>query len=111
MTDDDLRQRFSELRAEEMRRVPPFTVPRPQPRARWKLQLAAAALFVLIMMIGLVLRPRRQTTFSPADHATARSIAAWHAPTDALLKTPGSEILSSMPAIPDLDLPTEGVTP
>ena len=110
MNDDDLRQRFDELRMEESRRVPPFAVPRPQPRARWRLQLAAAALLLLII-VAVTLSTRRETTFSPADHAVAQSISAWRAPTDVLLETPGREVLRSSPSIPDLHLPTEGAMP
>lgn len=110
MNDDDLRQQFEELRAEEMRRVPPFTVPRPQPRARWKLQLAAAALLLLVVL-GVTLHVRQETAFSSADHAVAQSLSAWRAPTDVLLDTPGHELLSSSPAIPDPHLPTEGAMP
>ncbi len=100
MTDDDLRQRFHELRNEELRKVPPFAISRPRPRFGWRVQLAAAALLLLIL-IGVLVRGRRETTFSPSDHAVARSIDAWRAPTDTLLKTPGSELLRSVPAIPD----------
>ena len=107
MIDDeaDLRRRFDELRIEEQRQVPRFAMARPRPR--WTLRLAAAVLLLLIVVIGVALRTRRETTFSPADHAIVQSLDAWRAPTDALLAPPGSEILSSLPAIPDL----QGVTP
>jgi hypothetical protein len=77
----DLKERFDELRDEERRGVPRFTV-RERGRTfgyRW-----AFALLLLVLVVAI--RPHRTTTFSDADREAARSITAWHAPTDVLLK-------------------------
>jgi hypothetical protein len=97
----DLRERFQELREAERRLAPRFGLPRPRrliPRRRFA---TAAALILLAIVVLFSLRSRR-TTFSASDRAAVHTIAAWHPPTDFLLQTPGSEILVSTPAIPDV---------
>jgi hypothetical protein len=100
--DTDLRERFAQLRAEERVRIPRFA-PRYRPERRptaWRL-ITAPALLLLVIMLILMARPRR-TSFSESDRIAARSVAAWHPPTDFLLHTPGSELLTTTPRIPDL---------
>jgi hypothetical protein len=93
---NDLRRRFEELREEERTSVPRFAIPSPrQPNRRPLLALA-----VLLLVVIALLFPRHSETFTPADRAAARSIAEWHAPTDFLLRTPGRELLTSVPSIP-----------
>lgn len=104
MIDDesDLRERFAQLRAEERPAVPRFGV---ESRGRtrpviWR-AIAATAALLLIAIITITLRSR-PTKFSATDRAAVRSVAAWHPPTDFLLRTPGSEMLTTTPRIPDL---------
>ncbi len=104
MIDDegDLRPRFQELRDEERRFAPRFRVAPPLRRlAPRRLITAAAALILLVLVVTISVRSRK-TTFSASDRAAVRSIAAWHPPTDFLLRTPGSEILLTTPVIPDV---------
>jgi len=56
----------------------------------------------VLVVSGITLRRRGATTFSDSDRAAARSIAAWHAPTDVLLRAPGRQLLTTTPRIPDL---------
>jgi len=77
---DDLKERFDELRDEERRRVPPFTIRRRAARLSYRWVFA-----LLLVVLLVVIRPHR-TTFSEADLAAARSIGTWHPPTDVLLK-------------------------
>lgn len=115
--DDELRQRFEELRAAEARGVPAFH--RGPPPARHFVALrflaAASALFVLLTFLAFVIRPRWQrTTFSGFDRAVTRSISSWRPPTEFLLRTPGREMLATTPLIPDLTdvpLPPKGALP
>jgi len=107
MNETDLRTRFHELREEEREAAPPFArvARRPAPRRR-RLVPAFAMLFLLAVVIGVVtLRPRPETSFSAADTEAARAIGAWRAPTDSLLHPPGSEVLTSLPAIPSKGVP------
>ncbi len=93
MHDAELRDAFHRLREEEMARAPRFR-PRPaatHPSIVWRF----AAALLLIVAIALVLPLRRNP---PA----VESIVTWKAPTDVLLRTPGREVLSTVPRIPDL---------
>ena len=98
----NLHERFAELRAEERRVVPRFdAMPRERRRrVAWRM-IAAAATLLLIVGISIMIRPH-PTKFSDSDRAAARSVAEWHPPTDFLLRTPGSDMLTSTPRIPDL---------
>jgi hypothetical protein len=104
MTDEesDLRGRFAQLRAEERFGVPRFAwEPRtPRRHVPWRAIAATAALLVIVMITGII--RWRSTRFSDSDRAAVRSVAAWHPPTDFLLRTPGNEILATTPRIPDL---------
>jgi hypothetical protein len=53
----------------------------------------SSAAFVVLMIVCVVLavRPHR-TTFTPADSAAAHAIAAWHPPTDVLLRMPSTGV-------------------
>jgi hypothetical protein len=99
--ESDLRERFARLRAEEQSVVPRFE---PEPRLRrrrvgWRLITATAVLLLAVFITTIRIRPTR---FSDSDRAAARSVADWHPPTDFLLRTPGGEMLSTTPRIPDL---------
>jgi len=100
MTDEegDLRERFALLRAEERPGVPRFAWERRTPRRHvpWRAIAATAALLVIVM-ITVVIR-WRATRFSDSDRAVVRSVAAWHPPTDFLLRMPENEILTTTPA-------------
>lgn len=103
--DSDLRERFAQLRAEERRGIPRFDS---EPRGRkrhvaWRLIAATVALLLVVIMTVTTISIRSHpTTFSDSDRAVVRSVADWHPPTDFLLRTPGSEMLTTTPRIPDL---------
>ena len=101
MNDDELHERFAQLRAEERGAVPRFHL---QPRTRrpvlWRAVAATAAL-LLIAIVAITIHSH-PTTFSDTDRAAVRSVAAWQPPTGFLLRTPGSEMLTTTPRIPDL---------
>ncbi|HXH38198.1 MAG TPA: hypothetical protein VNN08_06195 [Thermoanaerobaculia bacterium] len=97
MDDPELRNAFHRLRDAEIARAPRFRLPmtRPVPRwlAIWRPALAAALLLIVITVFVLPSRHRA---------ADVGSIVTWKAPTDVLLRTPGSELLSTLPRIPDI---------
>ena len=100
--DADLRERFAQLRAEERIGIPRFE---PVPRRRkhpvgWRM-IAATATLLLVVILTITVRSH-PTRFSDSDRAVVRSVAVWHPPTDFLLRTPGSEMLTTTPRIPDL---------
>jgi hypothetical protein len=81
----NLQERFAELREEERHAIPPFAPSAPA-RSTWWRPAAAAFTVLLIVCVVLAVRPHR-TTFTPADRAAARAVAAWRPPTDVLLRT------------------------
>ena len=87
----DLSELFHRLRDEELP-IARFQLPagnrQPATGNRW---LAFAA--VALMAIVIAVHHRRPPV--------TESIVTWKAPTDFLLRTPGSEVLSSVPQIPE----------
>ena len=100
----ELRKRFEELRAEDGRWIPPFHPVTSGPRFALQRLIAVAAVFCLLLasLAALITIRSRRTTFSDSDRLVVRSIAAWRPPTAFLLRTPGSEILMTTPALPDV---------
>ena len=105
MTDDsEIRHRFAQLREADRERAPSFAQISGRTRARRssgamrpvRALVIGSAAAVLIAAVWLAnARP-----FSSSTHAQAiATIAAWRAPTDILLRTPGSELLGAMPAL------------
>ena len=84
-----MRELFHRLRDEELAHVPPFQVARPTPS--WRPLLVALAI-VVVTIVAIVHHRRPPVT---------ESIVTWKAPTDFLLRTPGSELLSTVPRIPE----------
>lgn len=107
LDESELRRRFTQLRAADQERAPGFAhiYGRARARARararqsWRVTLRvrplviAAAAAVAIAAIGLTY------SRSVAPSAVAPEIVTWRAPTDVLLRTPGSELLTWMPAL------------
>jgi hypothetical protein len=101
MDEREIRQRFAQLREVDRARTPGFAQTYARARSRrhwlatvqlWPLVIGAAAA-VAIAAIWL----EHGRSFSPSTPAPA--IATWRAPTDILLRTPGSELLGAMPAL------------
>src|SRR6266576_3469750 len=96
MNDAELRNAFHRLRDEEMAHTPRFRRPVAvaRPMIAWRF---ATALLLLLFVAALTLPFRER----PAE---VESIVTWKAPTDVLLRTPGSELLSTVPRIPERNL-------
>ena len=88
---DGLRARFAELRDEERGATPAFAAgggtPPGQPARRRRSAVAFALLLLIVIFFS-----KRHTTFTPEDRAAARAIAAWHPPTDFLLRMPSTGV-------------------
>lgn len=93
----DLRARFHTLRTEEAARAAPFTAPpaRPARVGRAPRRLAAAA---AVAAAAVLLWTATRQGAEP-DRFQLLSAAAWRAPTDFLLETPGRELLRDLPAV------------
>jgi hypothetical protein len=101
MDESELRRRFAQLREADRERAPSFARIYSLARARrsWRATLRVrplvigAAAAVAIAAVWLA----HARSFSPS--AVTPTIATWRAPTDVLLRTPGSELLGAMPAL------------
>jgi hypothetical protein len=102
--DSEIRQRFAQLREADRESAPSFAQIYGRGRARRKLAAmprvrplligaAAAAVFAAIWLAKA--RSFSRSTTAP----TIATITTWRAPTDILLRTPGSELLGTMPAL------------
>jgi hypothetical protein len=104
MDDTEIHRRFAQLRETDRESVPGFAQIYGRGRARRRLGampragplVIGAAAVVLIAAVWIVnARSVSRSTTVP----TIATIAAWRAPTDVLLRTPGSELLGAMPAL------------
>jgi len=91
--DDDLREAFARLREVDAQQTPRIAMPCAQPQRR-RFMMPAIAAVLLLMTIVLIYVSR--TKPAPVD---AIRIETWRAPTDFLLKTPGSDLTSSVPRL------------
>lgn len=94
--EDELRERFAELREYERSRTPALQLPRSGSSPRRGSRVArvgrAAGIAIAATVAVVVLLSRRE---APAE----MSITEWQAPTDVLLLMPGTEWLTEMPTL------------
>ena len=102
--ESEIRQRFARMREADRERVPSFAQTYARARTRRSLgatvpvrPLAIGA--VAAVVIAAVWLGSARSFSSHAVTPTIAAIAAWRAPTDVLLRTPGSELLGAMPAL------------
>jgi len=102
MDESEIRDRFAQLREADRERAPGFAQTYARTRRagfaihRVRPLMIGAAAATVIAVIWLA----NARSFSPSTATPAiAAIAAWRAPTDALLRTPGSELLGAMPAL------------
>ncbi len=101
MDENELRSRFAQLREADRGRSPTFAQVYGRARARRSLRairrvrplVIGAAAAVGIAAVALAYAR------SSSPSAATPEIATWRAPTDVLLRTPGSELLGEMPAL------------
>ncbi len=111
MNETDLRTRFARLRRELTTRTPPFGMllerepaRAPAPRA-WTPGLAVVSLCLLALgLLWLGGRPSRTSEWGKAVESVAETFATWGTPTDVLLRSPGPDLISTLPAF---DLPSQ----
>ena len=101
MDENEIRQRFRQLRESDRVRAPNFAQIYGRTRARRSSRAAPRVRPLLIdallaAVIGAVFTWHSQ---SSAPSTATETIATWRAPTDILLRTPGSELLGTMPAL------------
>ena len=101
MDDGEIRNRFAQLREADRVRAPGFAQTYARARShrsrrairRVRPLVIGAAAAVVIAAVWMT----NARSFSPST--STPTIATWRAPTDVLLRTPGSELLGAMPAL------------
>jgi len=102
MDDSKIRDRFAELREADRAHAPGFaqTFARARARESWRATRRVRPLVIATaagVLIAAVWLGGHSRSFSPST--VTPTIATWRAPTDVLLRTPGSELLGTMPAL------------
>jgi hypothetical protein len=97
--DSKLRRAFADLRQLDKRSTPEFDALLRRPsrrsvsRMRSGMAMLATSLVVVLVLVVIARRPSRDVS------TPMQSISEWRAPTDVLLRTPGVEIIQSMPSL------------
>lgn len=106
--DAELREQFQRLKRQDEGMAPSFSSQWDElnPRARtyrgWTLnyRLAGAALAILLLAgILLAIHNRGQARLAKPPEATLAELSGWRAPTDWLLRTPGGQLLQTVPRL------------
>ena len=101
MNETEIRDRFAQLREADRESAPGFAQTYARARSRRSLHatqrvrplvIGAAAAAVIAAVWFASARSVSRSTTTP-------TIATWRAPSDVLLRTPGSELLGAMPAL------------
>ncbi|MDB4912379.1 MAG: hypothetical protein JWM95_23 [Gemmatimonadetes bacterium] len=95
--DDDIRKRFAALRNADANAAPAVDVLLARPRVRdarpFALAAVAAVAAAVFVAVGIQLRDPKEPP------RTGMSILEWRSPTASLLKTPGSELIHTVPTM------------
>jgi hypothetical protein len=105
--DEDLRSIFQEIRAEDARTAPSLRNVlragdvRSLAKARWlrPLRLAAAVGAVGAVALVLLVPGRSRQPAEPGPGSGLETSGMWRAPSDFLLSTPGTEVVSDLPSL------------
>ena len=97
----ELRRRFAQLREADRDRAPSFaqTYGRRRARRSWRARVRARPIVIGAAAAVAIAAVWLTYSRSFATSAATPTIATWRAPTDVLLRTPGSELLAARPAL------------
>lgn len=108
MHDDELRSRFAELRAADEAGAPDFRgvldraaqrtpgISRTGWRSPSRITISLAVAAAVVFAIGLTIQSRQRRAFVPVN------LSIWTSPTASLLRTPGSELITSPILVPSM---------
>ncbi len=107
--EEKIRQLFHKLRQEDEQLASPFIRDWEAARSRagarprfFPFNAAATTTAILILLSAfslILLKPSLQPAAPPSPWESTSSILLWQAPTDFLLRTPGSELVKAVPEI------------
>jgi hypothetical protein len=99
--DSEIRQRFARLREADQESAPSFAQTYGRARAGRSLRTTRRVRPLVIATAAAVAIAAVALSYarSSSSSAVTPEITSWRAPTDVLLRTPGSELLGEMPAL------------
>ena len=99
--DSEIRQRFARLREADQKSAPSFAQTYGRARAHRSLRATRRVRPLVIATAAAVVIAAVALSYSRSSSSSAGTpeITTWRAPTDVLLRTPGSELLGEMPAL------------
>jgi hypothetical protein len=104
--DRELRELFTETRADDFGRTPPFErvlrgrAPSPMTSRRLGLRVAlAGGVLILLVAVAALTVLRGPRDMDAEALALAQQVSAWRSPTDFLLDIPAAEYLTAVPRI------------
>jgi hypothetical protein len=101
MDDNEIRQRFARLRKADQESAPTFAQTYGRAPARRSLRATRRVRPLVIATTAAVAIAAVALSYARSSSSSAGTseITTWRAPTDVLLRTPGSELLGEMPAL------------
>jgi len=99
MDDSEIRHRFAQLRESDRERAPSFAQTYGRARRRFGAMPRVPPLAIAMAATVFIAAVWLANTRSVSRPTPTPTIATWRAPTDVLLRTPGSELLGTMPAL------------
>jgi hypothetical protein len=99
--DREIRQRFAQLREADQESAPSFAQTYGRARARRSMRAISRVQPLVIGAAAAVTIAAVALSYARSSSSSAGTpeITTWRAPTDVLLRTPGSELLGEMPAL------------
>jgi hypothetical protein len=99
MDENEIRRRFAQLRESDQVGAPSFAQTYVRARSRRTPGALRVSTVLIAAAAAILIAGLWQANSRSLSPSTTTAIATWRAPTDVLLRTPGSELLGAMPAL------------
>ena len=99
MEENEIRRRFAQLRESDRVGAPSFAQTYAHALSRRTSGLLRVSTLLIAAAAAILIVGVWQANSRWLSPSTTTAIATWRAPTDVLLRTPGSELLGTMPAL------------
>jgi hypothetical protein len=99
MDENEIRRRFAQLRESDRVGAPSFAQTYASARSRRTSGALRVSTLLIAAAAAILIAGVWQANSLSHSPSTTTALATWRAPTDVLLRTPGSELLGTMPAL------------